>query len=144
LESSFPRNPLFTFEKGWVYLLKKDWPAARSVYHEVRSKQQLQAPHYDRIPPSIISLRLGESFLFDAKFKEALAHFDDGLRPPDLSDTVRSLIHLRRGQAYDGLKRREEARAEYDITVNLNADKASRRLAKRYLKKPFRLNPGVS
>jgi tetratricopeptide (TPR) repeat protein len=141
LESSFPRNPLFTFEKGWVYLLKKDWPAARSIYNDVRNKQQLQSPNFDRIPSSVIALRLGESFLFDAKFTEAIRHFDDGLGSADLSDTVRSLLHLRKGQAYDGLDRRQEAMTEYQATVRLNADKASRRLAKRYLKKPFSLNP---
>lgn len=144
LESSFPKNPLFTFEKGWVYLLKKDWPAARSIYNDVRNKQQLQTPNFGRIPSSVVSLRLGESFLFDAKFTESIAHFNEGLRSRDLSNTVRSLLHLRKGQAYDGLDRREEARTEYQATVRLNADKASRRLAKRYLKKPFSLNPDKS
>ena len=143
LESSFPRNPLFTFEKGWVYLLQKDWPAARSVYHEVQQKRNLRTPHFERIPLSVLSLRLGESFLFDAKFKEALAHFHSGLGVPDVSDPVRSMLHLRRGQAYDGLTRREDARAEYETTVDLNADKASRSLAKRYLKKPFQLKPDM-
>ena len=141
LESSFPRNPLFTFEKGWIYLLKKDWPAARSVYHEVRQKRNLRTPHFERIPLSVLSLRLGESFLFDAKFTEALVHFHSGLDFPDMSDPVRSILHLRMGQAYDGLDRREDARAEYEATVSLNADKASRKLAKRYLKKPFQLKP---
>ena len=144
LESSFPRNPLFTFEKGWVFLLKKDWPAARSVYHEVQQKRNLGKPHFERIPLSVLSLRLGESFLFDARFEEALFHFHSGLDRPDLSDAVRSMLHLRRGQSYDGLDRREEARAEYETTIDLNADKASHGLAKRYLKKPFRLNPDVS
>lgn len=139
LESSFPKNPLFTFEKGWVYLLKKDWAAARSIYNEVKSKQRLGSPHYDRIPSSLVSLRLGESLLFDAKFTRALVQFDNGLNAADLSGTIRSLLHLRKGQAYDGLHRREKARTEYEATVRLNADKASRRAAKRYLKKPFRI-----
>jgi tetratricopeptide (TPR) repeat protein len=142
LEMTFPKNPLFPLEKGWVYLLEKDWSAARRTFRAAQKKQRLQTPHYDRIHPSFILLRLGESYLFDERVGEALGRFDEALGRPDIPDTVRSVLHLRRGQAYDSLSRREDARTEYEATVRLHTDTASYRLAKRYLKEPFRLSPG--
>ena len=71
-----------------------------------------------------------------------LGRFDEALVRPDIPDRVRSVLHLRRGQAYDSLDRREEARTEYEATIHLNTDKSSHRLAKRYLKEPFQLSPG--
>jgi tetratricopeptide (TPR) repeat protein len=142
LETTFPKNPLFPLEKGWVYLLKKDWSAARRTFRAAQKKQRLQQPHYGRVHPSFILLRLGESYLFDKRVGEAIGRFDEALARTDIPDTVRSVLHLRRGQAYDSLHRREDARAEYETTIRLNTDKASYRLAKRYLKDPFRLSPG--
>ncbi len=142
LEATFPKNPLFPLEKGWVYLLKQDWSAARRTFRTMQKKQRNQQPHYGRVHPSFVLLRLGESYLFDKRVGEALGRFDEALVPPDIPDTVRSVLHLRRGQAYDSLHRREEARAEYEATIRLNTDKASHRLAKRYLKEPYQLVPG--
>lgn len=141
LEATFPKNPLFPLEKGWVYLLEQDWSAARRTFRATQKKQRLQEPHYGRVHRSFILLRLGESYLFDKRVGEALGRFDEGLIRSDIPDTVRSVLHLRRGQAYDSLDRREDARIEYEAAIRLNTDKASHRLAKRYLKEPFQLSP---
>jgi tetratricopeptide (TPR) repeat protein len=141
LEDTFPKNPLFPLEKGWVHLLRKDWSAARRVFGEAQKKQRLQQPHFERVHPSFVLLRLGESYLFDRRVDEALDRFDEALLRTDIPDPVRSLLHLRRGQAYDSLNRREEARGEYRRTIRLNADQFSRRQAERHLKEPFRVSP---
>ncbi len=140
LETAFPKNPLFLLERGWVQLLRKDWTAAHSVFESVQAKRRKMVPHYDQVPHSLVLLRLGESRLFDARFEDALARLDEALALSDSPDVIRTLLHLRRGQALDGLQRRREARAEYETTVRLNTDKSSRKQAKRYLKKPFALN----
>jgi hypothetical protein len=140
LEAKFPKNPLFPLEKGWVHLLEQDWSAARRTFRAAQKKQRLQKPHYNRVHPSFILLRLGETYLFDKRVGEALGRFDEALAKRDIPDTVRSVLHLRRGQAYDSLRRREDARAEYETTIRLDTDKASHRLARRYLKTPFRLS----
>lgn len=140
LEAAFPNNPLFPAERGWVYLLRKDWTSARGVFQQIEKKQRLQIPYYHRIPAAIVLLRWGESLLFDGRFDDALEHFDRALTQPDAADTTRAMLHLRRGQAFDGLDRRREARGEYQMTVRLDADRPSRRQAKRYLKEPFQLS----
>jgi tetratricopeptide (TPR) repeat protein len=84
---------------------------------------------------------LGESYLFDGRFQNAVDRFDEALEASDLADATEALLHLRRGQAYDGLEKRQEALADYRETIRLNVDKASRRQAKRHLKEPFSLSP---
>jgi tetratricopeptide (TPR) repeat protein len=139
LTTTFPKNPLFQLEQGWVHLLRKDWTSAHSVFESVQTKRLTRIPHYDQVPHSLVLLRLGESRLFDARFGDALARLDEALTLSDSPDGIRAMLHLRKGQALDGLQRRREARAEYETTVRLNTDKSSRKQAKRYLKKPFSL-----
>jgi tetratricopeptide (TPR) repeat protein len=140
LEAAFPKNPLFSLERGWVYLLKKDWANARAVFQKLRANQELQVPHYEQVPTPLLYLRLGESYLFDSRFSDALERFDAGLAIAGCPESTRAMLHLRRGQALDGLSKRQEARAEYQETIRLNVDKASRRQARRYLKAPFRID----
>jgi tetratricopeptide (TPR) repeat protein len=141
LGTAFPRNPLFPVEQGWVRLLSKNWSTARSIFQKVWAKQRLEVPHYEQVPTSLLLLRLGESFLFNGRFQDALDHFDAALAASDNTEMTQALLHLRKGQAYDGLKKRHEAVAEYKATIRLNVDKASRRQANRHIKKPFRLSP---
>jgi tetratricopeptide (TPR) repeat protein len=141
LEAAFPRNPLFPVEQGWVHLLSKNWTAARRIFEKVRAKQQLDIAHYEKVPTSLLLLRLGESYLFAGRFQDAVDRFDEAQVVSDITATTQALIHRRRGQAYDGLNRRKDAVAEYQTTIRLNMDKASRRQAKRHLKKPFSLTP---
>ena len=139
LEAAFPRNPFFLFEQGWVYLLRKEWAQARTVFEKVLAKKELGVSHYHRVESSLALLRLGESMLFDGRFREGLARFDDALAHHDPPEAIRAMLHLRRGQAYDGLNERAEARAAYNLTISLSVDKASRRQAQRYMKQPFQL-----
>jgi tetratricopeptide (TPR) repeat protein len=141
MERAFPRNPLFPVERGWVHLLEKNWAAARSTFEKVRAKQQRDAPHFEQVPTSLVLLRLGESYLFDGRFQNAVNRFNEALSASDLTEATAALLHLRRGQAYDGLEKRQEALAEYRKTIRLNVDKASLRQAKRHLKRPFSLSP---
>jgi tetratricopeptide (TPR) repeat protein len=141
MEEAFPRNPLFPVERGWVHLLEKDWASARSTFEKVRVKQRRDTPYFDQVPPSLVLLRLGESYLFDGRFENAVDRFEEALATPDLVETTEALLYLRRGQAYDGLDKRQEALADYRKTIRLNVDKASRRQAKRHLNEPFSLRP---
>jgi tetratricopeptide (TPR) repeat protein len=106
----------------------------------VWAKKRQALPRYDRVPDSLLYLRLGESLLFDAHFQNALERFDAALALADAPDVIQAMAHLRRGQTLDGLHRRQEARAAYQKTLRLNTDKKSYREAKRYLKKPFVFN----
>jgi len=139
LEAAFPRNPFFLLEQGWIYLLRKDWAQARAVFEKVLARKELGVQHYQRVESSLALLRLGESLLFAGRFRDGLARFDDALAHHDPPETIRAMLHLRRGQAYDGLNERAQARAAYKLTISLNVDKASRRQAQRYMKTPFRL-----
>jgi tetratricopeptide (TPR) repeat protein len=139
LEAAFPKNPLFPLERGWVLLLKKDWPGARAVYQKILASREANAPHYHWVRPSLVLLRTGESFLFDHRFREAIDYFNRGLAEPGAPSAIKASLYLRRGQAWDGLEHRTNARADYETTIRLNVDKTSKRLAKRFLKKPFRL-----
>jgi tetratricopeptide (TPR) repeat protein len=140
LEAAFPRNPLFPVEQGWVQLLSKNWVAARRIFQNAIAKQQLQVAHYEKVPTSLLLLRLGESYLFAGRFHEAVGRFDEAQAVSDVTEPLQALLHLRRGQAYDGLNRRKDAVAEYQTTIRLNMDKASHRQAKRHLKTPFSLS----
>jgi tetratricopeptide (TPR) repeat protein len=141
LEAAFPRNPLFPVEQGWVQLLSKNWASARRIFEKAIAKQQLDIAHYEKVRTSLLLLRLGESYLFSGRFQDAVGRFDQAQTASNAAEPIQALLHLRRGQAYDGLNRRRDAVAEYQTTIRLNMDKASRRQAKRHLKKPFSLSP---
>jgi lipoprotein NlpI len=84
-------------------------------------------------------LRLAEAQLYDGQFGLAIENLERAMAEPGLPAELRASLLLRRGQAWDGQKDRERALADYDATIALNVDRASRRAAEQYRKTPFQL-----
>ncbi len=138
LEAAFPKNPLFPFERGSVHLLRKDWSAARRAFDEVRRNQAAGKPNFDAIEPSLVLLKIAESYLFAKNFRRANDDLRKALEVPDIPDRIKAVIFLRRGMASDATGRRARARADYRRTLTLNVDKLTNKRAKCYLRKPYR------
>lgn len=137
LEKAFPRNPLLPFERGSVELLRKDWRGARRAFEQVQSRRAAGVPNYTAIEPSLIRLKLAESYLFAKDYRRAGQQLQAALELPDVPDAIRAVIFLRRGNTSDGLGRRDAAQWDYRRALDLDADNVTNTLAKRYLKKPF-------
>ena len=138
LEAAFPKNPLFPLERGSVHLLRKDWSAARRAFDEVRRNQAAGKPHFDAAEPSLVLLKIAESYLFANNFRRANDNLRRALEVPDIPDRIKAVIFLQRGMASDATGRRDRARADYRRTLTLNVDKLTNNRAKRYLRKPYR------
>ena len=137
LEARFPKNPLLPFERGSVYILRKDYRRARRVFERILSDQTSGRPNFSRIDRPIVLVKLGETYLFQKRYERAFTVFEGALEVPDVSDQTKAWIFLRRGMAHDGRGQRKAAEWDYRRALKLDADKLTNRLAKRYLKKPF-------
>jgi tetratricopeptide (TPR) repeat protein len=137
LEEAFPRNPLLPFERGSVELLRKDWRGARRAFEQVSARRDAGMPNYAAIEPSLIKLKLAESYLFAKDYQKASTQLEAALELPDVPAGIRAVIFLRRGNASDGLGRRDAAQWDYRRALGLDADKMTNELAERYMKKPF-------
>jgi len=141
-EREFPRNPLYPLEHGWAQLLDRDWPGARATFEAVKNKRDRHVPNFDQVHPAVIQMRIGESYLFARRFHEASVAFERALEAPGPPVELRAAIHLRRGQAWDGLQERDRAKENYLETIRLNVDRASVRAAREFLKTPYRPSGG--
>lgn len=137
LEKAFPRNPFLPMERGSVHLLRKDWAAARRAFEEVLSRAKEMGPGIELLDPAQIFLRLGESRLFAKDPVGASTELERALQTPGAPDWVRSQVFLRRGMASDSLGLRSAAEADYRRVVRLDTDPQTRRLAERYLERPY-------
>ena len=94
-------------------------------------------PNYEVVEPSLIRLKLAESYLFAKDYETASKELDAALGLPDIPERIKAVIFLRRGNSSDGLGRRDAAEWDYRRALRVDADKLTNKLAKRYLKKPF-------
>ncbi len=137
LEEAFPKNPLLPLERGSVELLRKNWRAARRAFEQVQSRRAAGVHNYTLVEPSLIRLRLAESYLFAKNYEQASKQLEAALGLPNVPERIKAVIFLRRGNSSDGLGRRDAATWDYRRALALDADELTNKLAKRYLKKPF-------
>lgn len=139
LERAFPGNPFFTMERGSVYLLQKNWVAARRTFEDVAAHRASDAASesFRLLPPSLVFLRLGESYLFAKNYPQAARELDRALAIPGVPDWVRAQIFLRRGMCSDAQGRRVAAKWDYRRVLKLDDDSVISKLAERYLDQPY-------
>lgn len=139
LERAFPRNPFFSMERGSLYLLQKNWVAARRTFEGLVAERDREAASesYRLLHPSLIFLRLGESYLFAKSYDEAARNLDRALGIPDVPDWVRAQIFLRRGMCSDARGHRVAAEWDYRRVLKLDNDTLVGKLAERYLDRPY-------
>jgi len=138
LEEAFPRNPLLPLERGSVQLLRKNWRAARRTFEQVELRQRAGMPNFGAIEPSLVKLKIAESYLFAKEFDEASRSLEDALRVPDVPDRIKAVIYLRRGMASEGLGKTDAAEWDYRRALQVDADKLTNRQAKTYLRNGWR------
>jgi tetratricopeptide (TPR) repeat protein len=119
-------------------MLRKNYPAARAVFEDILARGERGVAHFDRLERPVVMLRIGESFLYEGRAAEAILRFETALADPATAPPLQALLYLRRGQAWDARRERERARADYQTTIQLNVDRASKRAARRFLETPFR------
>ena len=79
LERAFPRNPLFTLERGSVLLLRKEYRESRNAFREVRAKRDAGLPNFEVVEPSLIRLRIGEMPVHHAAAHNGIGEAQDAL-----------------------------------------------------------------
>lgn len=138
LEQRFPRNPLLPLERGTVHVLRREFVRARRAFRQVQAGRKAGRGNYDVVEPSLIHLKIGEAYLFDKKFEEAGRELDRALGTPGVPERIKAVVFLRRGMASDGAGVRAAARADYRRALRMDVDSVTNRLAKRYMKDPYR------
>jgi tetratricopeptide (TPR) repeat protein len=139
LETAFPRNPFLPMERGSLHLLRKDWKAARQAFEEVLSKQTTKASAgLELLAPALVFLRLAESRLFAKDPAGAARELERALGIPETPDWIRAQVFLRRGMTSDARGLRPAAESDYRRALRLDADPQTTRLAKAYLRRPYR------
>ena len=136
LREQFPRNPDFALEEIGVRLSLGETAEAREELLAFVERRDAGFGNFHLSPGGLPELRLGESWLFEENWEKAEAAFSEGLQsspPPD----IRVMLHFRRGNARDGLGRRQPALFDYNRVRQLGVDKVVEGWAKAVRKTPW-------
>jgi tetratricopeptide (TPR) repeat protein len=136
LREKFPRNPDFSLEEAGIHLHHGETAEAREELLAFIEQRDAGFGNFHLSPGGLAELRLGETWLFEDHWEEAEAAFSEGLQsspPPD----VRVMLHLRRGNARDGLGQRQAALFAYKRVRQLGGDKVAENWAKALRKRPW-------
>ena len=136
LREQFPKNPDFYLEEASVHLHHGETAEAREELLAFVEQRDAGFGNFHLSPGGLAELRLGETWLFEENWEEAETAFSKGLQsspPPD----VRVMLHLRRGNARDGLGQRQRALFDYNRVRQLGGDKVAENWAKALRKRPW-------
>lgn len=126
----YPRNPLLPLEVARTYEREGNLKAASDGYAEVVRRLEDSRPGYQRLPRERLCYQLGALYQRQREHQHALAAYSkitesggDGL--------LVAYARLRRGEVLQALKRRDEARAEYQRVATMPFEEPRREAAER-------------
>ncbi len=112
---------------------------AADLYLEVLWKAEDGQPHFDRIPLATFRYAVGQKLFKLGNVEAALEQFLKSLGDPETPERERTLSLLTSAKCLDLLDRRSEAVEYYQSVLQQRDRDRSHKLARKYLKKPFRI-----
>ncbi len=143
LLNDFPDNPVFESYYGRVYAHKADWKTTANIFRNVYNKCLAKTPGYNDRVEREATYYIGNWFKIEGQMDSALVYLKISELLSERLDKdqptgflANSLLYL--GMAYDDLGYRELATEMYKRTLKVKNFHSSHKLAKRYLKTPYK------
>ena len=133
LGQKYPRNYLLGIENAaMLYRLGRLAEGARAF------EDLLKNQHTASVASDVVNYQSGEALLTEARnYILAIERYKAVIARKDSDKSLRTLAHLRVGQALDALGRHKEAVEEYNVVLGETNVYDSRELASKYREKPY-------
>ncbi len=139
LKSNSPKNFVAHLNEAQLLeSLDRHTEAAR-LYQEILRKAEDGQPHFDRIPLATFRYAAGQKLLKLGNVEAALEQFRKSLSDSETPERERTLSLLASANSLDLLDRPSEAVEYYQSVLKQPDRDRSHKLARKYLKKPFRI-----
>lgn len=138
LIAAFPHNHLFFFELAQLYSDLGDEAAVIAVFEDMEKRMTRDPDFFHAMTPARFAFAKGTFRFWYRYYPEALAEFKLAVAGGDTMDLHTDVLaHMRLGQVYDMLGRREEALKAYRAAVALAPESEVARESRGYLRRPF-------
>jgi len=121
LHQTYPSHPFFHIVLAGIYHKNNDWPNSLRTANEILGQAETNAnPYYSDYIIYQAKYLMGESSFFIGKYQEALRQFDEIIasKPPK-PPYLLPWSHLRRGNIYDRIGKKNEATVEYKLVLRM-------------------------
>lgn len=139
LIAAFPHNHLFYLELVQLYSDLGEEASVIAVFKEMEKRIDSDPDFFHAMPPARFAFAKGTFEFWYRHYPEALANLKiavAGAETMDLHTDV--LAHMRLGQVYDLLGKRDEAIKAYEAAVARAPESDVARESRGYLRRPFR------
>lgn len=139
LGTRYPGNPEFLFLLAFLYSETNHTREALSVAETIRKALEQAHPHFPlELTPRYLQLR-GKIAMDAGAHEQALGFFQQTIEQRNTKyDWITAWAHTRTGMIYDLRGEREKAEESYRLALEIDRGGLARRMAKRYLSKPYR------
>lgn len=119
LHQTYPSHPFFHIVLAGIYHRNNDWQNSLRTAQEILERAE-NNPYYSDYIIYQAKYLTGESSFFIGKYQEALQQFDEIIasEPPE-PPYLLPWSHLRRGNIYDRIGKKNEATAEYQLVLQM-------------------------
>lgn len=138
LGAKFPRNYLFHLNQAQILERAGRTDQAAHIYGEVVALAEAGRSHYDKIPLATFRYTTGTKLMDLGDLSGSLRQFERSVEDSRTPERERALAHLRAGQILDLRGHRDAATAHYHEVLRLQDVEGSHRLARRFVKRPYR------
>ena len=132
LVDAYPQNSLFRLERAMTMGQLKKFGESTAEFERL-----LQDPSANSYIPDLIHYQYGTMLADAGRWEEAQSHYAIAYGHSKAPPALVTLSHLKSGNCFDVLKKREDAIREYKIVLKREDVFDSHELAKNYVKKPF-------
>ena len=140
LKNHSPRNFVVHLNEAALLESLGRHSEAAGLYQEVLRKTEAGQPNFDRIPLATFRYAVGQKLLKLGDVEAALEQFRKSLSDSETPERERSLSLLASANSLDLLDRRSEAVEHYQRVLKQPDRDRSHRLARKYLKKSYRIH----
>lgn len=132
LSTTFPDNSLFKLEEANTLSELKRFKESYGAFDAL-----LTHPAAMSYMPDLVHYKYAEALSDGGAWQQALVHYVKATEMPRAPASLVTLAHLRAGQCLDVVGKRQEALQKYQVVLNRRETLDSRKLAKKYSKRPF-------
>lgn len=138
LIAAFPHNHLFYLELVQLYSDLGEEPKVHAVFKEMETRMTGDPDFFHAMPPARFAYAKGNFQFWYRYYPEALASLKEAVAGGETMDLHTDVLaHMRLGQVYDELGRRDDARKSYEAAIALAPESDVARESRGYLRRPF-------